>query len=328
MRVVSAAEIDAALSFPALIEALRRAFAAKLIAPERHHHIIGRGKETTGTLLLMPAWASAAGEPSFLATKLATVFPGNAARGRPSVYATVILLDGGTGEPLATMDGTRLTLWRTAASSALAASYLARPDASRLVMVGAGALAPFLIRAHCAVRPIREVVIWNHNGARAGEIAKLMMAQHGFEGAAQPDAKPETPRIAVADDLEAACRAADIVSCATMARAPVVQGDWLAAGAHLDLVGAYNLEMREADDQALRRARVFIDTPAALTEGGDVAVALRDGAIDAAQVRGDLAGLVAGSVEGRSGPSDITLFKSIGTAIEDLAAAVAVWEAL
>ncbi|SDR60905.1 ornithine cyclodeaminase [Rhizobiales bacterium GAS191] len=316
MRVVTAAEIDAALSFPALIEALRRAFAAKLIAPERHHHLIERGEETA-TLLLMPAWTGSTGEPSYLATKLATVFPGNAARGRPSVYATTILLDGGTGEPLAAMDGTRLTLWRTAATSALAASYLARKDASRLTMVGAGALAPFLIRAHCAVRPIREVTIWNHNGARAREVVERMTAEPGF-----------VPQIKVAESLETACREADIVSCATLTRSPLVRGDWLAAGAHLDLVGAYNLEMREADDTALRRARIFIDTQAALKEGGDVAVALRDGAIAAAQVRGDLAGLVGGGTEGRSGPSDITLFKSIGAAIEDLAAAVAVWEAV
>ena len=184
MRVVSAEEIDAALSFPALIEALRRAFGAKLEAPERHHHEVARGNETA-TLLLMPAWTGAGERPSYLATKLATVFPGNAARGRPSVYATTILLDGETGEPLAAMDGTRLTLWRTAAASALAASYAAREDASRLLMVGAGALAPFLIRAHGAVRPIREVAIWNHNAARAKEAVERISREGGPMGAAR-----------------------------------------------------------------------------------------------------------------------------------------------
>ena len=191
MRVVSASEIDAVLGFPHLIEALRRAFGAGLVAPGRHHHPIEREGETA-TLLLMPAWTAAGDKPSYVATKLATVFTGNAGRGHPSVYATVILLDGGTGEPLAAMDGTRLTLWRTAATSALAASYLSRPDASRLLMVGAGALSPFLVRAHCAVREIDEVAIWNHNPARAEEVARRL---NGGELAAACPA-PERRRLA------------------------------------------------------------------------------------------------------------------------------------
>ena len=321
MRVVSAEEIDAALSFPVLIEALRQAFSAKLEAPERHHHSVARENETA-TLLLMPAWTGLGERPSYLATKLATVFPGNAARGRPSVHATTILLHGETGEPLAAMDGTRLTLWRTAAASALAASYLAREDASRLLMVGAGALAPFLIRAHGAVRPIREVMIWNHNAARAKETLERI----GQEQSRTCGREGEAPLMRLADDLEAAARAADVISCATLSRTPLIRGEWLKEGAHLDLVGAFNLDMREADDEALRRARLFIDTKAALKEGGDVAVALRDGAIEASHVAGDLARLVCGDTQGRSSPGEITAFKSIGAAIEDLAAAVAVWE--
>jgi alanine dehydrogenase len=306
-----------------LIEALRRAFRAKLEAPARHHHAVARGNETA-TLLLMPAWTGAGELPSYLATKLATVFPGNAARGRPSVYATTILLNGQTGEPLAAMDGTRLTLWRTAAASALGASYLARKDASRLLIVGAGARAPFLIRAHNAVRPIREVTIWNHNAARAKETLERV-AEEQSHTAGDPG---EAPLIRVADDLEGAARLADVISCATLSRTPLIRGEWLKDGAHLDLVGAFNLEMREADDEALRRARLFIDTKAALKEGGDVAVALRDGTIEASHVAGDLASLVRGDAQGRSSPREITAFKSIGAAIEDLAAAVAVWEAL
>lgn len=321
MRVVSAPEIDAVLGFPSLIEALRQAFAAKLIAPGRHHHTVGRRAETA-TLLLMPAWMDAAAKPSYIATKIATVFTGNAARGRPSVYATTLLADGETGEPLAAMDGTHLTLWRTAAASALAASYLAHPDASQLVMVGAGALAPFLIRAHCAVRPISEVAIWNHNSTRAEELAVRIKASGATAGTR------DEPRISVVRDLESAVRHADIVSCATLTETPLIQGGWLKSGAHLDLVGAYNFKTREADDEALRRSRVFIDTKAALGEGGDVAIALRDSAIGPDQVRGELADLVSGRVEGRVSAADITLFKSIGAAIEDLAAAVAVWEGL
>jgi ornithine cyclodeaminase/alanine dehydrogenase-like protein (mu-crystallin family) len=269
----------------------------------------------------MPAWTGMADRPSYLATKLATVFPGNAAKGHPSVYATVILLDGETGEPLAAMDGTRLTLWRTAATSALAASYLARPDASRLLMVGAGALAPFLIRAHGTLRKLREIAIWNHNPARAEELAARLEAGASGSGS-------ETPSITVVKDIEAAARHADIISCATLAETPLIRGEWLRRGCHLDLVGAYSLQTREADDEALRRARVFIDTEAALSEGGDVAIALRDRTIAADHVRGELSQLVAGRVEGRGSPADVTLFKSNGAAVEDLAAAVAVWERL
>ena len=323
MRVISAAEIDAALGFESLIEALRQGFAAELVGPGRHHHAIDRRAESA-TLLLMPAWTGATGKPSYIATKLATVFPGNAARGHPSVYATTVLIDGETGEPLAAIDGTRLTLWRTAAASALAASYLARSDASRLLMVGAGALAPFLIRAHCTIRSIDEVAIWNHRPERAEAIALRMSSA----GSADWPPGARRPRIAVANDLEAAARAADIVSCATLTETPLIRGAWLKPGGHLDLVGAYNLKMREVDDEALRRSRVFIDTRAALCEGGDVAVALRTGAIAETSVLGELADLVAGRVQGRRSAADLTLFKSIGAAIEDLAAVVAVWQRL
>jgi alanine dehydrogenase len=246
-----------ALTFEELIGALRKAFAANLVAPARHHHAIERPAETA-TLLLMPAWTGP-GEASYLATKLASVFSGNAARGHPSVYATTLLMDGTTGEPLAAMDGTHLTLWRTAATSALAASYLARQDASRLLMVGAGALTPFLVRAHATIRPISEVAIWNRDAARARHLAAQLSAK-----AAQ---------IAAVDDLEAAARQADIISCATMTRTPLIRGAWLKPGVHLDLVGAYNLDMREADDEALRGARVFIDTRAALQEGATASAA-------------------------------------------------------
>jgi ornithine cyclodeaminase len=194
-------------------------------------------------------------------------------------------------------------------------------------MVGAGALAPFLIRAHCAIRPIREVMIWNHKGARARETVARLAEAGALVSTGAPAAFP-APRIVAAEDLESAAREADIISCATLSRAPLVRGEWLKAGAHLDLVGAFNLEMRETDDEALRRARLFIDTKAALKEGGDIAIALRDGVIGEARIVGDLADLVAGRVAGRSSTQDITLFKSIGAAIEDLAAAVAVWEAL
>jgi ornithine cyclodeaminase len=311
MRVISADEIDRALTFPALIDALAEAFRGDIVTPERHHHDVERAGGP-GTLLLMPAWTGAASSgASFLGVKIVSVFPQNPTHGLPSVLGSYLLMDGATGAPLATLDGTRLTLWRTAAASALAARYLARADASRMVMVGAGALAPFLIRAHMSQRPLSEVAIWSRRPEAAQQVAERLRAEGLPAGAT--------------DDLESAVRAADLVSCATLSTAPLVKGAWLQEGAHLDLVGAFKPGMREADDKALQRAAVYVDTDRARTEGGDVAEALGSGAIRGEHVRGELADLCRGRLPGRAAPDEITAFKSVGTALEDLTAAILVW---
>ncbi len=262
--------------------------------------------------MLLPAWtAPGASAGEYLGVKIVNVFPGNSARGLPAVLGLYVLQSGVTGAPLATMDGTRLTLWRTAAASALAARHLARSDAKSLLLVGAGAMAPFLARAHASQRRIERIAVWNHRPEGAHRLAQGLIAQ-GFRAHA-------TGR------LEEAVREADIISCATLSQTPLVAGAWLKAGQHLDLVGAFNMHMREADDAALKRARVFVDTGAALEEGGDVAIGLQNGALTRADVVADLAALVRGA-PGRGGPLEITLFKSVGAAIEDLAAAMLVWK--
>ncbi len=314
MRVVTADEIDAVLDFPSLVGALRRTFASDIGAPARHHHHLGSEGGHHATHLLMPAWtAGTPGPDAYLGTKIVNVFPDNGRLGLPAVLGLYVLQSGETGAPMAVLDGTRLTHWRTAAASALAADCLARPDAERLVLVGAGALAPFLVRAHASMRQIRHVAVWNRRPEGAERLA-TRLADEGFS------AEPVT-------DLARAVRAADIVSCATLSGSPLVEGAWLKPGSHLDLVGAFTLAMRECDDAALRRARVFVDTPAALHEGGEVALAIRDGVLREADVVADLHGLSRGA-PGRGGSDEITLFKSVGTAIEDLAAAVLVWEKL
>ncbi len=311
MRVITAAEIDAALTFPDLIEALRTAFAGDIVVPVRHHHAIERPGKATATHLLMPAWTNSEGG-NFLGTKVVNVFPDNGKRGLPSIFGAYLLMSGETGQTLAVMDGTRLTAWRTAAASALAASYLAAPDASRMVMAGAGALAPFLIRAHAAVRPIRQVKVWNHRRERAGALA----AELTLPGIS----------LAVTEDLEAAVRDADIISCAMLSAKPLVKGAWLKPGSHLDLVGAFNPAMRESDDDCVARARLFVDTRGgALKEGGDIVQPMADGLIDRSDIEADLFDLCRGTVKVTRQSGDITLFKSVGTAIEDLAAAMLVW---
>ena len=314
MRVVTADEIDGLLTFPDLVNALREAFAADFVTPPRQHLEIGHGADAA-TALIMPSWTGdAPGAGAFLGTKLVNVFPANGARGMPAVLGTYVLMSGDTGAPLAAIDGTRLTHWRTAAASALAASYLARPDARSLVVVGAGALSPFLVRAHASQRPIDEIMVWNHRPEKAQALA-AELSQSGLAARAEPD-------------LERAVRRADIVSCATLSNLPLVKGAWLAPGAHLDLVGAFNLQMREADDEAVRRAELFIDTESAFTEGGDIALAIKAGAISRGDIRASLFDLARGNHAGRSSNEAITLFKSIGSALEDLAAAILVWRKL
>jgi ornithine cyclodeaminase len=311
MRVISSAEIDRALTFPALVDGLSEAFRSDMVTPVRHHHEIERAG-AHGTLLLMPSWTGPATKDGFVGVKVVSVFPDNGRKSLPSVMGSYLLMDGETGAPAAVLDGTRLTVWRTAAASALAARHLARPDAGRMVMVGSGALAPFLIRAHASQRPIREVSLWNHRPEKAEAVAAGLRA--------------EGLPVDAVTDLESAVRDADIVSCATLSTAPIVKGAWLKEGAHLDLVGAFNMKMREADDEALRRAELYVDTEAAKSEGGDVAVSIQEGAIPEGHVRGTLFDLCRNPPQ--RGDRAITAFKSVGTALEDLAAAMLVWRSL
>lgn len=314
MRFFDAEAIDRALTRAGMVEALRAGFREAVVTPVRHHHPMVRGGEADAMLLLMPAWSDVSGgiDPNaVMGVKIVSVVPGNAARGLASVIGAYVLMSGVTGEPQAVLDGTRLTLWRTAGASALAADFLARPDAGRLVMVGAGALAAHLIEAHTSVRPIREVTIWNRTRDKAEALAAA------FAGRAFS--------VRVADDLAAAVREADVVSAATMASEPPIRGAWLAPGTHVDLVGGYTPTMREVDDEAIVRARVYVDTRAgALKEAGDLTQPIAAGVLRAEDVAGELAGLCRGSESGRGSAEEITLFKSVGTALEDLVAARAV----
>jgi ornithine cyclodeaminase/alanine dehydrogenase-like protein (mu-crystallin family) len=312
VRTIAAEDVDRVLTYPALVDALREAFKASIAAPVRHHHTLKQAG-ADATLLLMPAWTTGEqGGEQFLGTKIVTVFPDNGKISKPAVLGSYILMSGATGEPLAVMDGTSLTRWRTACASALAASYLAREDAAHLVMIGAGALAPYLVRAHASVRPIKKVTLWNRTRGRAVQAA-FGLAVGGLE-------------VEVSDDLEAAVRDADIISCATLSAEPLVRGKWLKKGAHVDLVGGFTPKMREADDDAVRKARVYVDTRAGATkEAGDIVQPLKSGVLKKESIHGDLFELTRGKAKGRSGNMQVTLFKSVGTAIEDLAAAMLVW---
>lgn len=310
MRVMNDIETAAALPYKALVEALRAMFKAGCEMPVRHHHTMGVPDEADATLLLMPAWTPG----QYLGVKLVTVVPGNATRGLPSISGQYILSDARTGAGLALIDGAVLTGRRTAAASALAADYLARKDAGHLVIAGTGSLSRPLAEAHCAMRPIRKVTIWGRRLAAAEDVAADLRACLDVE-------------VVAAADLEAAVRTADIVSAATMSQTPIILGDWLPEGCHVDLVGAYKPTMRESDDSAIRRARVYVDTRAgAMKEGGDIVIPLQSGVLTAEAISGDLYDLTRGTAPGRRSDTEITLFKSVGAALEDLAGAILAYE--
>lgn len=309
MQQFDAAAVHRHLPYRELIEALRAMFRDGCEAPTRHHHTVPVPGEPDATLLLMPAWQSG----KQIGVKLATVFPGNGARGLPGVMGNYMLLDGATGAPQALIEGQALTARRTAAASALAADYLAPTTAARLLMVGTGALAPRLIEAHAAVRPIEEVALWGRRPARAAELAENL----GLPGIT----------VRPVDDLKAAVAHADIISCATLSTTPLLEGAWLRPGQHLDLVGAFRPDMRESDDEAVRRARVYVDTrDGAFAEAGDIVQPLAAGVIARDDIVADLYDLTRGTAAGRASAEEITLFKSVGTALEDLAAAILLWE--
>lgn len=298
MRFVSADDIRCLLTFPMLIAALEAAHRRPKI--EVQDAFLGN---ESGQYFVRHA----VDRGRYMASKLITSFPANPdSSSLPAVQAICVLFDGTNGRPLAVIDGTELTYWRTAADSALGARILAPLEPTTLLMVGAGEMSTRLVHAHRAVRPsLRRVLVWNRTKERAMQVAARLTEQ-GIES--EP-----------VEDLAAATRMADIVSTCTRSREPLVLGANLKPGAHLDLVGGYTPSHREADDQAARRARVFVDRRESAFGGvGDIVQPIASGAIRKADVLGDLYDLVGGGVAGRRSPSDITFFKNAGGGHLDL----------
>jgi ornithine cyclodeaminase/alanine dehydrogenase-like protein (mu-crystallin family) len=301
MKILSAAGVARLAPYKDIVEALRQGFREPATTPVRHHH----DPLPSTTLLLMPAWTD-----KWTGLKVVTVKTDNPALGLPTVQGSYLLLDNATGAPVCMMDGTELTRRRTAAASALAADYLARPDASVHAIVGAGALCAHFARAHQAMRPIGKVLICNRSVEKA-EAAAVALRNEGMK--------------AEACDLETAVRQADIVSGITSSNVALIKGEWVKPGTHIDLAGAFKPTMRETDAAAVGMSQVFVDTrDGALAEAGDLLQAQAEGAFDFSHVRGDLFDLAQGKHRGRQNGREVTLFKSCGTALEDLAAAVMV----
>lgn len=312
---ISTAALHSLITHESLIRHLEStlpSLSAVIHSPLRHSHQI----TPNSSFLLMPSWSTSPLLP-YIGTKLVTHYSGNSALNLPGVYATFVLFSSLTGQPLASMDATALTLYRTACVSALASSYLSREGAETLVMVGAGSLAPHLIKSHLTVRSsVKRVIIWNRTLEKAVKLASQLKEEGGYEGI----------RFEAIERLDAAVRIGDIISCATNSEAALVKGAELKAGAHLDLVGSFTPSMRECDDEAVRRGRVFIDNEAAAVEAGELVGAVERGVMRKDDIVGELVELIKREKGGRRSEEEITVFKSVGSAAVDLLSAQLVYQ--
>ncbi|MCC7124273.1 MAG: ornithine cyclodeaminase family protein [Acidobacteria bacterium] len=306
-RLLNEAQVKSLLPMGDLIQAMEDALArfsaGEVLQPVRTVLSVGPTKAFFG---VMPAYMP---EPARLGAKLVTVFNGNESRGLPSHLATILLLDPDTGALLAILDGRYITEARTAAVSAVSARHLARPEARSLAIIGSGVQARSHLEALIEVRAIDDIRVWSPRPA-SRERFVVDMTPH------------ERGTVRATDTAEAAIRDADIVVLVTSSTTPVFEASWIAPGAHVISVGACRPDQREMDPALVARARLYVDSKAAaLVESGDVVMGIRDGAFSASHVLGELGGVVMKQVAGRADAGDITVFKSLGMAVEDVVAA-------
>jgi ornithine cyclodeaminase/alanine dehydrogenase-like protein (mu-crystallin family) len=300
MKYFDAEIVHKTIDYLGFIPFLKEQFAKEIEVPNRTHHNF-----EANTLLLMPAW-----NDKYLGTKLVTVHPNNTIL--PAINGMYFLQSSITGQAIATFEAKSLTIKRTAAASALASSFLSNPKSSKLLMIGNGALAPELIKAHSTVRPIKEVWIWGRNGNRVDE----WIEKTDWQGLT----------VKRATSIKEAVQLVDIISCATFSKTPLIVGELLQYGQHIDLVGSYQPDMREADDSVIQRSSVFVDTFYGIKESGDLSIPLSNGVLDKSDIKSDLKSLCLNINQGRTSEKEITLFKSVGYALEDLAAATYIYE--
>ncbi|MDN2581121.1 ornithine cyclodeaminase [Aquibium sp. ELW1220] len=310
MKVFDAAAVHAALPWPYLIGALSQAHRGAMPASDVvvQSNPAGGGEQ----FITLPGWIP--GGP--IAVKMVGVFAGNERLSppQPNVQGLVAMFDGATGAPLLVADGAAMTARKTAGDSALAASLLARDDAEVLLVVGAGALAPHFAAAHMAARPsLKRVLVWNRTAAKADAVA-AGLRRDGVDAQA-------------AGDIDAAVASADVITCVTMSDRTLVKGALLKPGTHLDLVGAYMKSLRETDEEALSRGRIFVDTWRGMENTGDLGPALASGLVPVTAIAGDHFDLAQGRVQGRRSAHEITIFKNVGGAHLDVFTAIALNDA-
>lgn len=301
---ITADQIESIWRYEAFIPELKRAFQSDIVVPERHHHDYENGHgHKDSTLLIMPAWSN----KEYVGVKMVTVSPHNGELNLPSIQGNYTLIEAKNGMIKAQIDAKKLTVKRTAATSALASKYLSKEDSNKLLVIGTGALCPELIKAHCTVRPIKKVMLWGRSFEKATNQA-LELRNESYE-------------VAAIKNLEDGVSNADIISVATLSPDPLVLGKWLQPGQHLDLVGSYRPDMREADDECMIKSSIYIDSEGALRESGDLAIPIENGVITKNDIQSDLFEMTKSADTCRKSQEEITLFKSVGHALEDLCAA-------
>lgn len=312
MISISAEQIESIVKYQELIGAIEMGFKSNIVVPQRSHYDFANPKASKdSTLLLMPAWESG----KYVGVKIITISPENGQYDLPSIQGTYLLYDAHKGTPLANLAAKKLTVKRTAATSAFASKFLSRKDSKTLLMIGTGALSPELIRAHASVRPIERVLVWGRDLTKALKIAESLIL---------PKVK-----ITAIETVEEGLADADIISCATLSQEPIIHGADLKPGQHIDLVGSYKPDMREADDDVIRRASVYVDTmDGATRETGDIKIPLDSGVLKRDSIKADLFDIAANPTFRRKSEDEITMFKSVGHALEDLVAAEMIYKKL
>ncbi len=302
---ITADQIESIWDYESFIPELKRTFQADITVPERQHYDYQNGQgEHNSTLLIMPAWSN----KEYVGIKMVTVSPHNGELNLPSIQGNYTLIEAKNGMIKAQIDAKKLTVKRTAATSALASKYLSKENCKILLMVGTGALCPELIKAHCTVRPIEKVLIWGRSFDKASEQASKL--------------RNDSIEIMATESLETGVQQADIISVATLSASPLIKGKWLQPGQHLDLVGSYRPDMREADDNCLIRSSIYIDSEGALKESGDLTIPLANKIISEEDIDSNLFEMTKTELMHRKSEKEITLFKSVGHALEDLSAAI------
>lgn len=303
MKIIEAAQVEQALDFPSLIDALEAGFGGDYGMPPRQ--VFQLGAASHDGFALLPAW-----NDTLIGVKAFTYFPDNAAAGFASLYSKILLFDRAHGVPLALVDGTSITYWRTAAVSALASRLLSRPESATLLLLGTGNLARFLVAAHLAVRDLKRVLLWGRDGAKARALQASLQASH-----------PGVEFVCI-NDIEAHAGSADIIVSATGTAAPLLHGAWIAPGCHVDLLGNHSPDRRECDSALIVNSTVYVDNrDNVLREAGELLIPIAEGVFSADAIAGELKDLCRGGTPSRRNSEEITLFKSVGTALSDLIAA-------
>ncbi len=311
MKVITADEVHATLGYPALIDALQQAYANDFKMPPRQVFLLDEDDSNHDAFALLPSW-----NDQVIGVKAFTYFP-NPKPGNKSLYSQILLFNRENGEPLALVDGTSVTFWRTAGISGLATRLLSRENSETLLLLGTGNLAPYMIRANASVRPLKRIMVWGRDPQKAGSVIEGV--QSGL-----PDVE-----FSVVDDLQAACGEADIIVSATGSHEPLVFGDWVGPGTHTDFIGNHHATKRECDTELIVKSKVYADSRVnAFKEAGEILVPISEGKFQKEDVAGELTEMCAGTVTLRQSDDEITLFKSIGMAMSDLVGASLVFSSL